>query len=114
MYYIYILRCKNGELYTGIASEPKRRIKEHLSAGKKAAKYTKSHPPVKLESLLETESKNEASKLEYRIKKLPKVKKEELLQCKELSKVFGTDELSDSCSFCAEETVKQLNKLFGE
>lgn len=43
MYYIYILRCHDGSLYTGITTNIQRRFQEHLLQGKKAAKYTRTH-----------------------------------------------------------------------
>lgn len=112
MYYIYILRCQKGELYTGIAADPKRRFREHLSGGRKGAKYTKSHPPVKVEMIIKAETKSDASSLEYRIKKLTKAKKEQLLEMKALSAVFSEAEITEKYIICTEDKILDINKVF--
>ena len=88
MYYIYMLRCDNNSLYTGITTDIKRRMQEHFGKDRKCAKYTLSHTAQKLECVWETENKVLAAKLEYRIKKLTKNKKEELIKTKSLEKYF--------------------------
>ena len=80
MYYVYMLRCEDNSIYTGITTDVKRRMEEHFSKDKKCAKYTMSHNAKKLERVWETENKVLASKLEYRIKELPKGQKEELIK----------------------------------
>ena len=80
MYYIYILKCENGELYTGITPDLKRRLHEHFTKSEKCAKYTKSHPPVSVERVWQTQTKGAALSLEYRIKSLTKQRKENLIQ----------------------------------
>lgn len=91
MYYIYILKCENGELYTGITPNLRRRLTEHFTGSEKCAKYTKSHPPVSVERVWTTETKGAALSLEYRIKKdLTKKNKEILISHPEkLSEFFG-------------------------
>ena len=89
MYYTYMLRCENNSIYTGITTDVKRRKEEHFSKDKKGAKYTKSHIPHKLECVWEAPDKILASKLEYRIKKLAKKQKEELILNKDLEKFFA-------------------------
>ncbi|WP_028264562.1 GIY-YIG nuclease family protein [Atopobium fossor] len=78
-YYIYILRCQDGSLYTGITVDMLRRIAEHLAGGHKAAKYTRMHRPIALEAVWQTQGKAAASWLEWRIKKLSRMHKEKLL-----------------------------------
>lgn len=80
MYYIYIIRCDGGELYTGITSDIQRRLNEHYSRSGKCAKYTKSHKISALEALWTAENRSLASKLEHRIKKLPRAKKLKLIE----------------------------------
>lgn len=80
MYYIYILRCNGGELYTGITSDIMRRLNEHSSQSKKCAKYTRSHKITALEGLWTAKNRSLASKLEHRIKKLPRSKKLKLIE----------------------------------
>ncbi len=79
MYYLYILRCEGGSLYTGITTDVNRRFEEHLAGRGVGAKYTKTHIPQKIELQLAVGSRAEASKLEFKIKHLQKQQKEELL-----------------------------------
>ena len=80
MYYIYMLRCKDDSIYTGITTDLDRRMKEHFGAGEKSAKYTRSQVALKLEAAWQTENKALASKLEYWIKQLSKAQKEILIK----------------------------------
>ncbi len=82
MYYTYIIRCEDNSLYTGMTSNLERRLEEHFCKDKKCAKYTMSHNAKKLESAWQSESRVLASKLEYRIKKLNKEEKEQLIKDK--------------------------------
>lgn len=89
MYYIYMLRCEDNSIYTGITTDINRRMEEHFSKDKKCAKYTASHQAKSLEMVWKTENKILASKLEYRIKKeLSKKQKEELIKNKDLTRYF--------------------------
>ena len=87
-YYTYLLRCTDGSLYAGIASDLPRRMKQHFSGDGKAAKYTRSHPPEALCAAWESDGRGEASRLEYRIKQLSKPEKERLACGVPLSSVF--------------------------
>ena len=95
MYYIYMLRCKDNSIYTGITTDIDRRMEEHFSKNEKCAKYTYTHIAKKLEAVWEAENKSLASKLEYHIKKLSKEKKELLIESKDLSRVFLNNEKID-------------------
>ena len=77
VYYVYILRCEKNCLYTGITSDVERRFREHCEG--KGAKYTKTHPPLGVEAVWQSANKNEAARLEYRIKALTKGEKESLI-----------------------------------
>lgn len=89
MYYVYILRCMDNSLYTGITKDLNRRMKEHFEKTNKCAKYTRYHSAYKLEVAWETDTKALASKLEYHIKKdLNKKQKEELLKNPENLNLF--------------------------
>ncbi len=76
MYYVYMLRCIDGSLYTGSTDDLDRRYAMHTAG--KGAKYTKRRPPVALAAAWKTETKSEALKLEYRIKQLKKEEKERI------------------------------------
>ena len=78
MYCLYMVRCNDNSLYTGITTDLERRILEH-NGSKKGAKYTKSRRPVTLVYEEKFENRAEASKREYAVKKLTKSEKEELL-----------------------------------
>jgi len=78
MWYVYVLECADKTLYTGITIELDRRIEEH-NLSVKGAKYTKMRRPVKLVYFCEKENKSEAAKEEYRIKKLNRKDKLELI-----------------------------------
>ena len=89
MYYIYMLRCDDNSIYTGITVDLENRMKEHFLKDKNGAKYTKSHNAKKLECVWKTENKSLASKLEYHIKSLNKLKKEELILKNNLRELLG-------------------------
>lgn len=67
-YYVYIVECADDTLYTGIATDIKRRIEEHNSSHK-GAKYTRTRRPVKLVYSEEFSDRSRASSREYEIKK---------------------------------------------
>jgi putative endonuclease len=77
VWYIYILECSDGTLYTGITTDVNRRLSEHNSG--KGAKYTRPRTPVVLRALFEAKNRSEASKEEYRIKHLTRKEKLKLL-----------------------------------
>ena len=78
-YFVYIVRCEDGTLYSGIARDLKKRLETHLSRGKNAARYTKSHPVRTLEAAWLLENRAEASRLEAVLHRLSRQKKEDLL-----------------------------------
>lgn len=80
MNYLYMLRCEDNSLYTGITKELYKRMDAHFYHRKEGAKYTKSRQPVTLCMVWETDSWSSAAKLEYFVKNLNKKKKEELLE----------------------------------
>ncbi len=75
--YTYMVRCKDGSLYTGWTNNLEKRLQAHNEGS--GAKYTKTRRPVELVYYEEYESKTQAMKREYEIKQLPKKKKEELV-----------------------------------
>ena len=78
-WFVYMVRCADDSLYTGIATDVERRVGEHNSTGNLAAKYTRARQPVKLVYSEVAESRSEASKREYHIKRLSKVAKERMI-----------------------------------
>lgn len=76
-YYTYIVRCRDGTLYTGYTTDIERRLLAHNSG--KGAKYTRSRGPVELVYSEVYKTKEEAMSREWHIKRLTKKKKEELI-----------------------------------
>ena len=74
-YKVYMLRCEDGSLYTGITTDVERRFAEHASGGPKAARYTRTHRPVEVAAVFDASGRSEASALEYRIKRLSRDEK---------------------------------------
>ncbi len=81
LYYVYILRCADDTLYTGITTDIERRLTEHNGedAYKKGAKYTRVRRPVVLVYSQKFEDRSSASSEEYRIKRLTRKEKELLI-----------------------------------
>jgi putative endonuclease len=77
MWYVYILECSDGTLYTGITTDLDKRVKTHNNG--KGAKYTCVRLPVVLKASFEAADRSEASKEEYRIKQLSRKQKLELI-----------------------------------
>ena len=79
LWYVYILRCSDNSLYTGIATDVDRRVDEHNQDNTLGARYTRARRPVKLVYREEVETRSEALKREYTIKQLSKKDKEVLV-----------------------------------
>ncbi len=79
MYYLYILKCADGTLYTGITTDLKRRIGEHNDS-LLGAKYTRARRPVELVYQRKFKDRSLASKEEARVKRLSRLEKLELVQ----------------------------------
>ena len=77
-YFVYILKCSDDTLYTGITTDVDRRVDEHNNSDK-GAKYTKIRRPVTLMYTEELEDRSSASKREYAIKKLTRNDKKALI-----------------------------------
>lgn len=78
MYYVYILACGDGSLYTGIAANVQQRLRAHQSG--KGAKYTRSHLPVTLVYTEPQPDRSSALRREYAIKQLTHQQKLQLIQ----------------------------------
>lgn len=79
-WYVYIIECRDGSLYTGIATDVERRYAAHVAG--KGARYTRSHPPSRLLARFEYPGRAEASKAEYAIKQLTPARKRALCAAK--------------------------------
>ena len=76
-WYLYIVQCKDGSLYTGITTDIIKRIKSHNNG--RGSKYTRSRLPVELKFLKEYKNRSEASKAEYQTKRLTRKEKLKLI-----------------------------------
>ena len=80
-YYVYMMRCSDNSLYSGITTDLERRFREHTNKEGKGAKYTRAKEVVAIACAWVTDSgRSDASKLEAKLKKLPKEKKEILCE----------------------------------
>lgn len=81
-WFLYVIRCKQGKLYTGITTDVDRRFAEHAGNDKKGAKSLRGKSPLILVMKKKIGSKGKALRLEAKIKKLPKTEKELLVEGK--------------------------------
>lgn len=79
-WYVYILRCANRALYTGVTTDVSRRLAEHREAKGKGAKYLRGKGPLRLVFKKAIGGKGLALSVEGRIKKLSKARKEALIE----------------------------------
>ena len=77
MWYLYILRCGDGTLYTGITTDIQRRLKAHRCG--KGAKYTRGRGPLELAYQEACSTHSEALKREAAVKRLSRTEKEQLI-----------------------------------
>ncbi|MEG0016562.1 MAG: GIY-YIG nuclease family protein [Gordonibacter sp.] len=76
-YFMYVLSCADGTLYTGYTTDVEQRVRTHNAA--KGAKYTRGRLPVELVAQAQFASKHEAMSAEYRFKRLTRLQKNVLL-----------------------------------
>jgi putative endonuclease len=95
---LYIVRCADDTLYTGIAIDVEKRVAEHVS-GSRGAKYLRGKGPIELVFRAEVGNRSEASRLEYRVKRLPRQEKEALiLGSSSLDVLAPAQVLEEDCS----------------
>lgn len=78
-WYLYLIENKLGQLYTGITTDPVRRMAQHSGELKGGAKALKGKAPLSFRLVIEVENRSLASILEARIKKLPRNKKNAII-----------------------------------
>jgi len=78
LWFVYILRCRDGSLYTGITTDLPRRCRQH-NAGT-ASRYTRSRRPVRLLYQEPAASRSQALKREIAVKALTRPQKERLIR----------------------------------
>jgi putative endonuclease len=77
-WHLYLLRCGDDSIYTGIATDVERRLAEHSAGAPKGAKSLRGRGPLRLAASCELADRSEASRLEARVKRLPRAAKAEL------------------------------------
>jgi len=77
-YSLYVVRCADGSLYTGIATDVERRLREHESGGR-GAKFLRGKGPLRLEFEFSLGDRSTASRVEFRVKQLDRAQKEQLI-----------------------------------
>jgi putative endonuclease len=102
LYYVYILRCNDNSLYTGITSDLERRINEH-NQGKLKDSYTFSRRPVVLEFFQDFTEPSQAIYFEKKLKSWSKQKKEALIK--------GDHEMLQTLAECRNATHSQYKPL---
>lgn len=94
MYYVYMLRCAGGELYTGIAADIEKRLRQHAARGAACAKYTRSHPPRALAALWQADDHAAAARLEALLKRLRPEQKRALVAGETTPELLFSDRLT--------------------
>jgi putative endonuclease len=78
-WYVYMVRCRDGSLYTGIATDVARRFAQHQKGGPAGSKYLKGRGPLTLVFTKNIGDKSQALKMEARVKRLSKIEKERMI-----------------------------------
>ncbi len=78
-YYVYVMTCADGSLYSGMTTDAVRRVREHLSRGTRSARYTRSHPVTGVAALWEAPDRSSASRLEWRLHHMTHSQKDRLI-----------------------------------
>ena len=97
LFSLYIVRCADDSLYTGIAADVDKRLAEHHS-GPRGAKYLRGRQPLKLEFSQAIGDRAVASRLEYRVKQLSRARKEALIAGTESLQDLAEDQVSEDGS----------------
>jgi len=87
-WHLYLIRCHDGSLYTGITTDVARRLAEHQENNGAGAKYLRSRGPLVLAFQKKLGSRSLALAVESKVKKLSKARKEELVRTKKYIEVI--------------------------
>ncbi len=77
-WWVYVVRCGDGTFYTGIARDLAERLREHNGDDRRGARYTRGRRPVVLHAACPVADRPVATRLERRVKALPRAAKEGL------------------------------------
>ena len=78
-WHLYLVRTREGSLYTGIATDVARRFAEHQAGSDRGARYLRGRAPLQLVFKMEIGNRSLALRTERRVKNLPKAKKEQIV-----------------------------------
>ena len=78
MWWVYVVRCADGTLYTGVAKNLLARLREHNEDDRRGARYTRGRRPVALHAACRCTDRGAATRLEGQLKRLPRARKEAL------------------------------------
>jgi len=81
-WHLYVVRTRDGRLYTGITTDVARRFAEHQSQGRRCARFLRGRAPLQLVFARRIGSRSLALRAERRFKRLPKHRKEALLRAR--------------------------------
>jgi putative endonuclease len=81
-WFLYIIRCGDNTLYTGITMDVQRRLAEHRGIGGKGAKYLCGRGPLKVVYKIKAGTRSRALTMEYKVKSMEKKEKEKLIKTK--------------------------------
>ncbi len=76
-WFLYLIECRDGSIYTGITVDVAARYAAHAAG--RGARYTRSHPPLRLLAIVEYPDRSSAAKAEYQMKCLTAVEKREFV-----------------------------------
>jgi putative endonuclease len=79
-WFVYIVRCADGTLYTGVTTDLERRLREHNGEDSNGARYTRPRRPVSLAYHERAGNRSDAGKRESAIKKLSRSAKQQLIR----------------------------------
>ncbi|HBX37217.1 MAG TPA: GIY-YIG nuclease family protein [Pseudohongiella sp.] len=78
-WHVYVVRCGDDSLYTGISTDVARRFAEHQAQGARTARYLRGRGPLVLAYVTQSVDQRTARQLEYRIKQLSRAEKLQLI-----------------------------------
>jgi len=88
---VYLVRCGDDSLYTGVATDVARRFAEHVEGGARAAKYLRGRGPLRLVFAAEIGARGAALTCEYRVKRLSRARKEAIVSGRSLLPVSASE-----------------------
>jgi putative endonuclease len=88
IWFIYMVRGKDKKIYTGITTNVTRRLEEHQGAGSKGAKFLRGRSPLELLIVMPVGNRSDALRVEHRVKRLSRWKKDSIVREPAILKSF--------------------------